>query len=86
MAKKTKGREMNQDQFTKGIDTLTKVFPNYSFDPDTYWTLLNDLSGEDFNRGITKVCQDEVTMNKGINLIALIRKHSKKEGRIGIVG
>lgn len=63
--------------YAQGMATLSSVFPAINFNPDLYYSFLEDLREDDFIGGVTRICREVTELYPNSNLVALIREHSE---------
>ena len=71
---------MKDETFEKGIMMLAATFTGMNLPKETviaYRNLLDDLSDEDFEKAIIKICQGVKEIYPGTNIVALIREQAK---------
>ena len=71
---------MRDETFEKGMAVLAATFAGISLSKETvsaYRNLLDDLSDEDFERAVIKICRELKEIYPGTNIVALIREQAK---------
>lgn len=65
---------MNKQIFKRGLGLLVSCFPDKDFNSTVYWELLQDLSDKAYLKAVKEVCQSQLEIYPGTNIIAIIRQ------------
>jgi len=79
---KKEKRNVSEMDCSKGLSIIISTFKDLQINKATmhvYYTLLSDLSKEDFERGVMGLCKKYEKLYPGDNIVALIRKYAKDE-------